>query len=99
MALHATLAYCLWYKKNFEELNDGQEFSLDLVPEIKIAFERRLDRNIEKSPSIHSFFGQSLTTLFWLDYDWTTANLIKILAARYRTGRLLENSMGIICAF
>jgi hypothetical protein len=80
-ALFAVLEYARWVRK-CENTRNPQEESpvpLDMMPEVRQVLERHLDTSQEPTLTIRSVYGQELSFLAWLDWEWFRANVGRIL--------------------
>ena len=71
VALEALIQYTIHRVKTSKPKNRLEDV-------IKQVFIDKLDKTKEKSLSIHSVFGRSVSALYWLDADWTQKNIGKI---------------------
>jgi hypothetical protein len=78
-AIHATVRYALWVKRNLEESGDGGTArDFDDMPEAREVLNAHLDPLRDPSLAIRSVYGQWFPWLFLLDPNWATANASKI---------------------
>jgi hypothetical protein len=80
-ALYAVLEYAQWVRKveNARKSSESPTVSLDAMPEVKEVLDRHLDTNREPTLTIRSVYGQELSFLAGLDWEWFRANLGRIL--------------------
>jgi hypothetical protein len=81
-AMHALFRYARWVRLSTEaerslrgELSPG----FDEMPEVREVVEAHLDLGHEPTRTIRSVYGDHLTLLGWLDWNWLEANLGRIL--------------------
>ena len=81
-AMHAVFKYAKWVRLSTEsERPAGSESPSGLgeMPEVREVLEAHLDRSCEPTRTIRSVYGDHLTLLAWLDWNWLEANLGRIL--------------------
>lgn len=80
-ALYAVLEYARWVRKveNARKSPEAPAVTLGVMPEVKEVLDRHLDTSREPTLTIRSVYGQELSFLAWLDWEWFRVNLGRIL--------------------
>ena len=81
-AMHSVFQYARWVRlcTDAQRANAGDpSISLDAMPEVQEVLDTHLDIGREPTRTIRSVFGDHLTLLAWLDWNWLDANLGRIL--------------------
>jgi hypothetical protein len=80
-ALYAVLEYAQWVRKveNARKSSEAPPVTLGVMPEVKEVLDRHLDISREPTLTIRSVYGQELSFLAGLDWEWFHANLGRIL--------------------
>jgi hypothetical protein len=74
-ALRSVVRYLEWVRRH---LGDGWK-GFESAPEADAVLAEHLDPVRDSSVSVRSMYGETLGTLFWLDRDWTRAQVPRIL--------------------
>lgn len=80
-ALFAVMEYAQWVRKyeNARKPPDAPPVNLDVMPEVREILDRHLDIRQEPTLTIRSVYGQDLSFLAGLDWEWFRANVGRIL--------------------
>jgi hypothetical protein len=80
-SLFTTMEYAQWVRKceNVRKPMQGLRLTLDAMPEVRKVLDRHLDFSKEPTLAIRSIYGQELTWLADLDWEWLRANVPRIL--------------------
>jgi hypothetical protein len=77
-AMHAVFSYARWVRLEMEAKGE-KPAGLEVMPEVREVLEEHLDVNHEPAQTIRSVYGDHLTLLAWLDWNWLEANIDRIL--------------------
>lgn len=80
-AMHAVFSYALWVRRSIElEAVDGAKpaVGFDQIPEVREVLEAHLDVGHEPTRTVRSVYGDHLTNMGWLDWNWLEANMGRI---------------------
>jgi hypothetical protein len=79
-ALFAVMEYAQWVRnrENARKPPEGSSVNLDVMPEVREILDRHLDINQEPRLTIRSVYGQELSCLAGLDWEWFHANIGRI---------------------
>lgn len=80
-AMHATVNYALWVRRNIKKETDGDrrlERGFDEISEVRDVLDSHLNPEIDQSPSVRSVYGKFFPQLFLLDSKWVKENLNRI---------------------
>ena len=78
-AVDALMLYALWKARAVGRRESEEErANAKLEPLVRAAFEAKMDPARERSPAIHSAFGQYLLHFHFLDSEWLLASLPQI---------------------
>ena len=79
-ALFAAMEYAQWVRKveSARKPPEGPPVTLDVMPEVRKILDRHLDISEEPTLTIRSVYGQALTFLASLDWEWFHANVGRI---------------------
>jgi hypothetical protein len=81
VAIGAVIDYALWVRRALQAPEmpaDPRKSSFQTMPEVQSVLEAHLDKNIEKSLTIRSIYGQRAPWLQLLDPDWAAVNTARI---------------------
>jgi hypothetical protein len=80
-ALFAVMEYAQWVRKyeNARKSAEAPPVNLDVMPEVREILDRHLDIRQEPTLTIRSVYGQDLSFLAGLDWEWFRANVGRIL--------------------
>jgi len=80
-ALHTVLEYAQWVRKaeNARKPPESSTVTLGVMPEVREVLDRHLDIRQEPTLTIRSVYGQELSFLASLDWEWFRANIARIL--------------------
>jgi hypothetical protein len=81
-AMHAVFTYARWVRLSIESERAAGSKSpagFDEMPEVREVLEAHLDVGHEPTRTIRSVYGDHLTMLGWLDWNWLEASLGRIL--------------------
>jgi hypothetical protein len=81
-AMHAVFRYARWVRlsTDSERAERGESpAGFDEMPEVREVLDVHLDLSHEPTRTIRSVYGDHLTWLAWLDWNWLEANLGRIL--------------------
>ncbi len=81
-AMHAVFQYARWVRlcTDAQRTNSGEpSIGLDSMPEVREVLGAHLDVVREPTRTIRSVYGDHLTLLAWLDWNWLESNLGRIL--------------------
>lgn len=81
-AMHAVFNYAKWLRLCTDAQQIGRDkpgIGLDTMPEVREVLEAHLDVRQEPTKTIRSVYGDHLTLLAWLDWNWLEPNLGRIL--------------------
>jgi hypothetical protein len=80
-ALFAVMEYAQWVRKaeNARKPPEGLPANFDMMPEVREILDRHLDISQEPRLTIRSVYGQALSFLASLDWEWFRANVGRIL--------------------
>jgi hypothetical protein len=80
-ALFAVMDYARWVRRfeNARKPPEGPPVALDVMPEVREILDRHLDISLEPTLTIRSVYGQALSFLAGLDWEWFRANVGRIL--------------------
>src|SRR5262249_34581 len=77
-AMHATMRYALWIRRNIEKEPHGEERikrGFEEIPEVREVLETHLDPALDSSLAIRSVYGQWFPWLVFLDEKWASAHV------------------------
>ena len=79
--LFAVMEYAQWVRKveNARKPPEGPPVTLNVMPEVRETLDRHLDISREPTLTIRSIYGQALSFLASLDWDWVRSNVGRIL--------------------
>ena len=91
-ALHAVLEYAQWVRniENARKSPESPTVTLGVMPEVKEVLDRHLDIRQEPTLTIRSVYGQELSFLASLDWEWFRANLGRILPLEQGDSKYFE---------
>ena len=81
-AMHAVFKYAKWVRLSTESERASRGESppgFNEMPEVREVLEAHLDLSREPTRTIRSVYGDHVTLLAWLDWNWLEANLGRIL--------------------
>lgn len=78
-AMHAVVAYALWYRRELDARDIDTAEGFDLIPGVRAVLEERLDPDREPSLAVRAVYGKWLPWLILLDERWATNNIARIL--------------------
>jgi hypothetical protein len=80
-ALFAVMEYAQWVRKyeNARKPAEAPPVNLDVMPEVREILDRHLDFRQEPTLTIRSVYGQDLSFLAGLDWEWFRANVGHVL--------------------
>ena len=78
-AMHAVMAYALWYRRELAARDIDTASGFDLIPEVRAVLDEHLDPESEPSLAVRAVYGKWLPWLILLDGDWVAANIARIL--------------------
>lgn len=91
-ALYAVLEYAQWVRnvENARKSPEAAPVTLGVMPEVKEVLDRHLDISREPTLTIRSVYGQELSFLASLDWEWFRANLGRILPLEQANSKYFE---------
>jgi hypothetical protein len=101
-AMHAVVRYALWVRRCLEKEPDGKARrgrGFDEMPEVRSVLERHLDPNYDPSIAIRAVYGQLFATLYFLDRNWTEANIARVFPHDDASKRLRDVAWGAYVIF
>ena len=78
-AMHAVMAYALWWRRELEARDIDTAAGFDLIPEVRTVLEEHLNPQSDPSLAVRAVYGKWLPWLILLDADWVAANITQIL--------------------
>lgn len=81
-AMRAVFDYARWVRIGIDaerKADDASAIGLEAIPEVREVLDAHLDVGREPTRTIRSVYGDRLTVLAWLDWNWLETNLGRIL--------------------
>ena len=78
-AMHAVMAYALWYRRELDAQGVDRPKGFDLMPEVRTVLEEHLDPDIDPSLAVRAVYGKWLPWLILIDERWVAASISRIL--------------------